>query len=286
MQESNLEFPQTPKKRKSSISFNEMQDDLETSIEKKKKKSKSEPTNSLKKLLPDAETTLYLLKLPKDIDAKDLIGKNIPINKTGKVRLNKKQKLEIKPKENSSSNCHIFAPNLFHLGHIEKVLHAKRYIKVKQDVLEPTPNNFDVEQHVKERHPIFGSSFSEDLQMEKSVVDRLENSVKSKKKKHLKLEVTDDNQSLQNCELSAVDVCGEGMLKKKKKKKKEKEKEQTYLEEVLDVYTEKKKKKKEKTNEVAEMPVKKKKKQKEDSDSDIDVISILSETKQKILGTC
>lgn len=270
---------QSTPKRRLSQSVSEAFSESEAPKQKKKKKTHeeagnlapnngpttAEPRNRLKKLLSDKQSRFYLLKLPKDVDAKDLIGKTIPINKSAKIRLKNKGKLQTTPEENSSSTCQIFAPGLFHLGRIEGVINSKLKVKSHhEEILEPLEKNFAVDVNIKQRHPIFGSSFSEELAVDKAVGERLENPVKIKKKKHKKEEIDEEEEEEEEVEV---------VKKKKKKKDKEHQDEDGNLEflTVDEPQWRKKKKHHEKeeavvVNDAGEEEPKKKKKKKKDKE--------------------
>lgn len=236
----------------------------------------SKQARPLQRLFANKNTSLYLLKLPNDVDPKNLIGKSIPVNTHSKIKLGHKEKLEMGPKEQTSSTYQLLAPWLFHMGQIEGVLYGKRHIRVKSETAEPIIKNFEVERSVKERHPIFGSSFSEEMGMEEAVVERLESPEKIKKKKRKKElaraeeeeedEIAWREQQLEDARRKLISK-GDSLLynaddveepPKKKKKKKKKQVELTedteteqmaVFSEEVDVETSEPKKKKKKKKE-------------------------------------
>lgn len=302
--------PIPQKTKKSQPEIESVLETIEETPKSKKKKNKtvldeivngnhSSETNPLQKLLSNKNKTLYLLKLPKDINPKDLYQKTIPVNENSKVRLRHKEKLEITVKENSLSNCQVLTPSSLHLGELKGILQGKRHFKVKHAAIEPVIKNLDVEQKVKERHPIFGSSFNENLAVDDTVLDRLENPLKVKKKKHKRSQDKDEDEPAE--ELPVVPKKGRATIEnpveekhKNKKKKRKDEIEDNSKFFYFDVEGEREAKNKNEEK-VDEKEVKKKKKKKkvkkeaevteDDSDNELDVFSILTETKQRILGS-
>lgn len=270
---------------------------------------------------------MFLLQVPKNVNVKDFIGKKIPLGESGKIRLHPKEKLQFIPQENRQSSWQIISDSMVQSVLIERIIETKKRMKkFDPQNTKPLEKNLNVETITKQRHPIFSSSFNEDLAMVESAIERLdkikkkkqkekEEEPKKKKKKHTKETETGvlswdepkkkkkkHHEELQEVVSVNPDFGDELKLKKKKKKhqeeevvvypetpKKKKKKQDKELDfEVLSQETQKKAKKNKKTEQ--EESVKPKKKHKhtsedEESDIDVDVFSILSEAKQKILGT-
>lgn len=216
------------------------------------------------------------------MDPNDLLGKTISLNGNSKVRLQNKEKLDISLKEENSNGCQVLAPLSYHIGQIEAILHGKRHVRRKPEVLDPVVKSFDMEQDVKERHPIFGSSFTEEMEVDESVAEKLENPVKMKKKhKKDKEKLQEENETYQIDEFAIENDLG---VVKKKKKKKKKEHDEIIESNILTLDTDlegafkkKKKKKKEKRRESEN-------EEHDSGEDDLDVFAILSQAKQKVLG--
>lgn len=219
------------------------------------------------------------MKLPNDVDPNDLLGKVISLNGNSKVRLKKKEKLEISLEEKNSNDCQVLAPSLFHIGRIEAVIQGKRHDRLKQDAFDPIVKPIVSEQDVNESHPMFRTNFTEEMAIGESVLEKLENSIKMKKHKKDKGKLQEDNERYKIGELNVENDLG--VVKKKKKKTKHEEiSENNILTFDADSEGAVKKKKKKKKVKVQENENEKQ----DSSDDDLDIFAILSQAKQKVLG--
>lgn len=329
---SESEEPSEPIKKKHSVKRtkhsdrNDSQKHQEMSIsesEEPKHVSRQQPIkqnqSSLKNAIANKDVALFLLKLPNDVDPRTLLNQSIDLNQGSKLHLSNGKKLQVTREEGISSSCQMLTPVLFHVGHIDGVLHAKHYIKKKKIVTpEIIERNFDVKLETKERHPIFGSGYDDEVHLGESVMERLKHPEKIKRKKQKKQKIESPTESIvndvsclvespttnkkkkkhqQSVSNSFTDVESDKQedtemheRKNKKKKKHEAKEESNQASEIeheaegWEVKKKKKKKKQEADEEILEKKKKKSKKDRRSSGDDIDIFKIIAETKQKVLG--
>lgn len=142
----------------------------------------------------NSDDEIFIMKLPKSINAKDLLGQNISFSKKTTLSCAENRQLTCKPEKNVTNELVITKDGLKTVKCMGKLL-IKESVKLRNDMQELdfskvkslNPGLPQLE-FIKKRHPLFGADFKRKINLDKEVKTKLQDALNrfTDKKKHKK----------------------------------------------------------------------------------------------------